>query len=172
MCCATLKTQNLIKLFPEKNYLIELGNDSSIAISRLISQTLSKEQYVSNWKAQAFIGEIKNNEFEIALSKELYGDFCILRGKIDKTKGTLNILVSKKIKIIFISIILFIISGIIGAIFYGEMITLLKLIIAIPVFRYIFLELGFRIISKSTINKLTEIIEIEELKENVAQHNV
>ncbi|WP_340156597.1 hypothetical protein [uncultured Winogradskyella sp.] len=158
-----------MKIFPEKDYLIELNNDSSIAISNLINQTLPKEQYVTNWKDQAFIGDIKNNEFEISLSKELYGSFCTLKGRIDKTRGTLKVLTSKKIKIIFILIILFIISGIIGAIFYGEMITLVKLIMAIPVFRFIFLELGFRIISKNAINKLTEIIEIQKLEENVAQ---
>lgn len=161
-----------MKIFPEKDYLIELNNDSSIAISKLKNQTLPKEQYVTNWKDQAFIGEIKNNEFEVILSKELYGSFCTLKGRIDKKRGTLKVLTSKKIKIIFISIILFIISGIFGAIFYAEMITLLKLIIAIPVFRFVFLELVFRIISKNAIDKLTEIIGIKNLKENVAQHGV
>ena len=42
----------------------------------------------------------------------------------------------------------------------------------ILVMRYIFLELGFRLVSKSGIDKLTEIIGIKKINKNVAQHRI
>ena len=56
-----------MKIFPEKDYFFELNKDSSIAISELNNQTLSKEQFVTNWNNQSFIWKIENNEFEIKL---------------------------------------------------------------------------------------------------------
>ncbi len=53
-----------MKIFPENDYSIELNNDSSLAISELENQTLSKDQFFTNWNNQAFIGNIEKNEFE------------------------------------------------------------------------------------------------------------
>ncbi len=60
-----------MKIFPEKDYSIELNKDSSLAISELKNQTLSKEQFVTNWNNQSFIGKVETNEFEVKLSKKL-----------------------------------------------------------------------------------------------------
>ncbi len=62
-----------MKVFPKKVYSIELINESSVAISELKDQTLSKDQFIINWSDQAFIGEIEKNEFEIKLSKKFFG---------------------------------------------------------------------------------------------------
>ena len=109
-----------MKIFPEKDYFFELNKDSSIAISELNNQTLSKEQFVTNWNNQSFIGKIENNEFEIKLSKKIIGDFCILKGKLENGKGTLKIRTSRIMKIIFVAIVLFAFSGIITAIIRTE----------------------------------------------------
>lgn len=73
-----------MKIFPESNYSIELNTDSISAILELKNRTLSKEQFVTNWKT--FIGEIKENEFEIKLSKKFWGEFCVLKGKFENKK--------------------------------------------------------------------------------------
>jgi hypothetical protein len=75
-----------MKIFPEKDYSIELKNNSSLAISELKSQTLSEEQFFTNWDSQAFIGKIEKNEFKVKLSKKLIGEFCVIEGKLDKKK--------------------------------------------------------------------------------------
>jgi len=153
-----------MKIFPEKVFSIELINESSTAILELKNQTLSKEQFVINWKNQAFIGEIEKNEFEIKLSKKFYGEFCIIKGKLENKVGILEIRTSRIFKIIFISIILFALSGIIAAIIQNKINVILSLVLTIIVIRFIFIELGFRYVSKSGINKLTEIIGIKKLK--------
>ena len=132
----------------------------------LKNRTLSKKQFVANWDNQTFIGEIQENKFEIKLSKKLFGEFCVLNGKLENGKGILEIRTGKIFKMIFVAIILFILSGIILSIIQNKTELIIQLIISILVMRYIFLELGFRIVSKIALNKLTEIIEIKKI--NVA----
>ena len=151
-----------MKIFPEKDYSMELNKDSSLAISELKNQTLSKEQFVTNWNNQSFIGKIETNEFEVKLSKKLIGEFCVLNGKLENRKGTLKIRTGKIIKIIFIAIVLFAFSGIITAIFRTDFELIFHLIMTILVMRFI-MELGFRFVSKNGMNKLTEIIGINKL---------
>jgi hypothetical protein len=151
-----------MKIFPEKDYSIELNKDSSLAISELKNQTLSKEQYVTNWNNQSFIGKIETKEFEVKLSKKLIGEFCVLNGKLENGKGTLKIRTGKIIKIIFIAIVLFALSGIITAIFRTDFELIFHLVMTILVMRFI-MELGFRFVSKNGMNKLTEIIGINKL---------
>ena len=151
-----------MKIFPKKDYSIELNKDSSLAISELKNRTLSKEQFVTNWNNQSFIGKVEANEFEVKLSKKLIGEFCVLNGKLENGKGTLKIQTGRIIKIIFIAIVLFAISGIITAIFRTEFQQIFHLVMTILVMRII-MELGFRFVSKKGINKLTEIIGIKTL---------
>jgi len=155
-----------MKIFPEKDYSIELNKDSSLAISELKNQTLSKEQFVTNWNNQSFIGKIETNEFEVKLSKKLIGEFCVLNGKLENGKGTLKIRTGRIIKIIFIAIVLFAISGIIIAIFRNDLELIFHLGMTILVMRFI-MELGFRFVSKNGINKLTEIIGINKLNKTL-----
>ena len=151
-----------MKIFPESDYSIELNNDSMFAISELKKWTLSKEQFLANWNNQTFIGEIKENEFEIKLSKKLFGEFCVVNGKLDNRKGRLKIRISKILKIIFVAIVLFSLSGIIVAIIQNKMDLIFKLVMTILIMRFFFLELGFRIASNCIINRLTKIIGIKK----------
>ena len=161
-----------MKIFPEKDYSIELNNDNKSAILKLKNRTSSKEQFVTNWNSREFIGEIKESEFEIKLSKKLYGEFCILHGKLENKKGTLEIRTGNIFKIIFIVIFIFALSGIITAIIQNKLELIFHLVMTILVMRFVFLELGFRLVSKSGIQKLTEIIGIKKLSKNVAQHRI
>ena len=154
-----------MKIFPEKDFSIELNQNSSLSISELKNETLSEEQYVVNWNSQSFIGKFKKNEFQLKLSKKILGEFCVLNGKLENKKGILKIRTSKRLKIIFTIYILFIICGIITAIIQNDLKTILGLITNILFMRYILLELGFRIASKSGIKKLTEIIGINNRTE-------
>ena len=160
-----------MKIFPENNYSIKLNNDNELVISELKKKTLSKEQCVANWNAQIFIGNIKENEFELKLSKKILGEFCVLNGKLQTKNGTLEIRTSKKVKIIFLAIAIFSFSGVILAILQNKFELILYLALNIFIMRYFFLELGFRFISKSAIKKLTEIKGIEKIN-NLQNQNI
>jgi K+-sensing histidine kinase KdpD len=155
-----------LKIFPKNNYSIELKIDSTSATSKLKNWTLSKEEFIANWNNQKFIGEIKENEFEIKLSNKLFEEFCVVHGKLENKKGTLEIQIGKVLKIIFVLVILFISSGIITAVIQNKFEAIFSLIVGIIVLRFVFLELGFRYATKSILQKLTEIIEIKTLQKN------
>lgn len=152
-----------MRIFPESNYSIELNNDSISSILKLQDLTLSEKQFVTNWNSQVFIGKVKENEFEIRLSKKLLGEFCILSGKFENKNGVLEIRTGKILKIIFVMITLFILSGIIVAIMQNKLELIFKLVMSIFVLRFVFLELGFRLVSKLAINKLIDIIGIKKI---------
>lgn len=75
-----------MKLFPINKYELKLTRESSKALSELENQTLSKEQFVTQWNNQAFIGKVGKDEFELIPSKKLIGQICVLKGNLKMKK--------------------------------------------------------------------------------------
>lgn len=150
-----------MKIVPKNDYLIELTNHSAQAILKLKNQTLHKEQFITNFKNQTFIGEIKESEFEIKLSEKLFGEFCVLNGKLEGKTGIIEIKTTRIVRIIFIATMLFVFSGIIVAIIQNKLRLILPMFMTILIMRFIFIELTFSLVSKRLLNKLIEIIEIK-----------
>ena len=165
-----------MKIFPTNNYQFELKKESSDALSELEKNTLITDSLVSEWTKKAFIGQVNRNGFKIILSKPGRGAFCILEGKVESYNGTLEIRIHKAFRVMLSLIFLFPLIGFLIALFTKEKEIIISLIIptlmAIAVFRFIFTELAFRIISKSGLNKLTEIIGITKLKKNKVQQRL
>ena|SRR5690554_1175325 len=165
-----------MKIFPTNNYEFELTKESTDALSELAKNTLITDSLVSEWTKKAFIGQVNNNSFKIISSKPGRGAFCILNGKLESKRGTLEIRIHKAFRIMLSLIYLFPIIGFTIALFTKEKEVIITLILptlmALVVFRFVFTELAFRIISRNGLKKLTEIIGITKLKKNVAQHCV
>ena len=162
------KLKNLysrMKIFPIKKYSIVLINGREKVISELKKDTLSDEQFVSNWNKQTFIGKVNETNFEIKLSKKLYGDFCVFKGILEEKKGSLEIEINKTFKIILSVIFLIPIIGFLTSLFKNGFENSVELIFPtimfIIILRFVLIELGFQIISKNGINKLCKIIRIE-----------
>ncbi|WP_373060427.1 hypothetical protein [Zunongwangia sp. H14] len=157
-----------MKLFPSKEYSITLINESSKAIGGLQKETLSDDQFVSDWNRQTFIGRIEGTEFEVKLSKKLYGAFCILKCKMERSTGFLEIKVNKDFKRFFWILFLFPIIGFTIVVIQNGLVDSTDLIIPtvlyIVVLRFVFIELGFRIISKNGLKKLSQTIGIDKIK--------
>lgn len=157
-----------MKIFPTNNYEFELINESSDALSELEKNTLITDSLVSEWTKKAFIGQVNKNGFKVISSKSGRGAFCVLEGKLESKKGTLEIRIHKVFRIMLSLIYLFPIIGFTIALFTKEKEIIISLIVptimAIIVFRFIFTELAFRIISRNGLRKLTEIIGIRKMK--------
>lgn len=155
-----------MKIYPIKKYPIILIDGRSKAISRLKKETLSHEQYVSDWNRQKFIGKIDETNFEIKLSKKLYGSFCIFKGRLQEQNGTLEIEINKAFKVILFILFLFPILGLLTSLFKNDFKDssklLLPTIMFIIILRFVFIEFSFQIISKCGIKKLSKIIKIEK----------
>lgn len=157
-----------MKIFPRNNYEFELTKESSDALSQLEKNTLITESLVSEWTKKVFIGQVNNNRFKIISSKPGYGAFCVLEGNLESKKGTLQIRIHKAFKIMLSIIYVFPIIGFTIALFTKEKEIIISLMVptlmAIIVFRFIFTELAFRIISNKGLKKLSETIGITKLK--------
>ncbi len=155
-----------MKIYPTKKYSIDLINERSKILSELESKTLSEEQFVSNWNRQTFIGKIDEYNFEVMLSKKIYGSFCIFKGKLEEQKGTLEIEISKTFKIVFFAIFLFTIFGFLISLiqngFNNSIELIFPTIMFVIILRFIFIEFGFKIISNKGVNELSKIMELKK----------
>ena|SRR5690606_18891412 len=162
-----------MKIFPISNYQIELKKESSDALSELEKNTLITDSLVSEWTKKMFIGQVNKNGFKIISSKPGQGAFCVLEGKLESHSGILEIRIHKAFRIMLSLIYLFPIIGFTIALLTKEKEIIISLIIptlmTIIVFRFIFTELAFRIISRNGLKKLTEIIGIIKIKKNEVQ---
>jgi hypothetical protein len=154
-----------MKIYPIKKYSITLINGRSKAMSELQKETLSDEQFVSDWNKQIFLGKVNETNFELKLSKKIYGNFCVFKGQLEDKNGTLEIIINKTFKVILFVVFLFPIFGFLTSIFKNgfknSIELLLPTIFFILILRFVFIELGFQIISKIGVNKLSKIIGIE-----------
>lgn len=154
-----------MKIYPIKKYSITLINGRSKAMSELQKETLSDEQFVSDWNKQIFLGKVNETNFELKLSKKIYGNFCVFKGQLEDKNGTLEIIINNTFKVILFVVFLFPIFGFLTSIFKNgfknSIELLLPTIFFILILRFVFIELGFRIISKIGVNKLSKIIGIE-----------
>ena len=94
--------------------------------------------------------------------------FCVLNGKLEVKKGTIEITIHKTFKVLLSLVYIFPLIGFIISLFTKEINTIISLIIptvmSIIIFRYVFTELAFKFISENGLKKLTEVMEINELK--------
>jgi len=158
-----------MNIFPIKNYEIELINDSSKALSELENNTMITDSLSSEWTKKAFIGQVNENGFKIISSEPGRGAFCVLNGKLESKKGSVEITINKAFRIMLSMIFLFPIIGLIISFFIKAIEVSISLIIptlmSIVVFRFILTEIAFRFISKNSLKKLTKIIGITKLSE-------
>lgn len=156
-----------MKLFPYNHYTIELQKSISFAMNELQNQTLSNEQFVADWNNQAFIGNVTDNEFQISVSKKLYGSIFIFIGKLENKKNVLSVHISKKAQIIFFILLMFPVLGFIISLFQNGFENSTKLIaptiLTILIFRFVFIEISFRIISNIGLKKLKKIIYAKQI---------
>ncbi|MDO5971280.1 hypothetical protein Q4Q35_15840 [Flavivirga aquimarina] len=160
-----------MKIFPETKYLIGLKNECSKTLSDLQKETLSDEQFIVEWN-KIFIGKVDQNGFEIKLAKKRFGSFCILKGKLENKNGILKIQISKIYKLLSGILVLFVISGFVISLIRSEFETSLKIILFILAFRFVFIEVWFRVNSKNSMNELTKVIGIIKQEKNKAQHSI
>ena len=153
-----------MKIYPQEEYSIELYDPLETVILKLKSATLAKNKFVSNWNNQLFIGTIEKDKFEINLSKKVSGNFFTLKGEFHSKKGTLEIKVSDRLKLFFVTTLLFILIGIIIAIYKNKLEVLAELVLSVFIIRYLFLELAFNLFSKIILKKLKNIVKIKKLE--------
>ena len=156
-----------MKLFPTKNFMAELRSDYSISMQNLKSSTDITDSLTSDWTKKEFRGQVNEKGFKLISSEIGRGAVCVLIGKFDGKTGEIEVRIHKAFKVMFSILMLMPIIGFVIAILtngieksYG---IIIPTIMGILFVKFIFIELGFRFISNTGINKLTDILTIKEL---------
>ena len=160
-----------MKLFPNKNFKVELSENSSSAMTDLKQHTKLTSNIVSKWGVKEdFIGQVDQNGFKVISSIVGFGALCVLTGKFENSSGQIEVRFHKAFKILFSILLLYPLIGFF-IIWKTKGIETAKdflptLVIAFLAIRFLFMELSFRVISKIGLNKLTKTIGIK------TRHNI
>ena len=156
-----------MKLFPTKYFKAELRSDYSISMQNLKSNTDITESLTSDWTDKAFRGQINDNGFKIISSEIGRVAVCVLIGEFEGKTGEIEVRIHKAFKVMFSILMLLPIIGF-GITLFTNGIEksfgiIFPMIMGIVFVRFVFMELSFRFISNTGINKLTDILTIKEL---------
>ncbi len=157
-----------MKLFPTKKFDVKLTENSSIAMTELERNTDITDSLVSDWTKKAFRGQVSSNEFKVISSEIGRGAICVLIGKFDQRNGEIELRIHKAFKVMFSILLLMPIIGFgITVLTNGienSIGIIAPMIIGVLFVRFVFIELSFRFVSKTGLNKLTRIIGIINLE--------
>jgi len=157
-----------MKIFPSSVYDFKLINNEKETIERLKRRTENSENLISKITEKSFIGNIKENQFKIISSNIGKGAFCTLNGKINKENGEVIVEINKPFKILlsifmFLPIIAIIIQLITKPSDFNP-IFILVCIGQILIIRFFFIEIFYKILSKQSINKLSDVLDTEWIR--------
>lgn len=157
-----------MKIFPSDVYEFKLINDQNETIERLKRRTENSENLVSKFTDKSFVGKINGNQFKIISSSIGRGAFCTLDGKINQKDGEIFIEINKPFKILLSILMLFpIIALIIQLLTKPAEFNPIFLIVClgqILIFRFFFIRIFYGILSKQSINKLSDVLDTEWIR--------
>lgn len=154
-----------MKLFPNKNLTVELSNDRLTTLNELKQITKLTDRLVSEHTDKEFIGQVSDSGFKIISSEIGRGAICVFVGKLQDSIGDLEIRIHKAFKVMFSILMLMPIAGFIIAVItngiQNSIGILIPMFMGILFVRFIFMELSFRFISKTGLNKLNRLIGLK-----------
>ena len=158
-----------MNIFPNNDYTFKISGEEKETLERLKRRTEQTESLTSKITDKSFRGIIKDNTFRIISSEIGTGAFCILTGEIKNKNGQVNVEINKAFRILLSILLCFPFIGLISQIFYNKEPVLLLVFVAILQFlmiRYFFIGLAFRRLSKLSLNKLCDVLDIEHIEKN------
>ena len=153
-----------MKVFPTKNYQIELKGTPEKCIALLTLNTLASDSLSTTLTDKEFIGRIQGNHFEIIGSEVGIGAFTVLKG--DFSDDTVNIVaeINKPFKVLISIFFVLAIGGFSYNVFRIGFPKGLGMLVPLAMFigfiRFIFLGLLFRASSNQTFGKLTRLLYV------------
>lgn len=157
-----------MKIFPTSTYNFEIAGEHQESLDRLKRRTLISESLMSQRTDKSFIGTVNNNKFRIISSEIGKGAFSVLTGEIDHKKGNVSIEINKAFKILLSILLCLPAVGLITQLLTQEASSfLIFLIVAVAQFlmiRFVLIELAFRNLSKRSLNKLSDVLDIQLLE--------
>ncbi|SNR56884.1 hypothetical protein [Flavobacterium sp. ov086] len=157
-----------MKIFPASNYSFKIIGEQTESLERLKRRTQISESLSSKITDKSFLGTINNNSFKIISTEIGKGAFCVLNGEVTNKNGTVNVEINKAFQILLFILLCLPIAGLIAQLFTQEL-NLFLVFIAVAIgqilmIRFIFIELAFRRLSKRSLSRLVDVLDIESLE--------
>ncbi|MFW5983557.1 MAG: hypothetical protein ACOCQ4_03585 [bacterium] len=161
-----------MKIFPTTELKFNLIDNQDETLDRLKRRTEHSENLTSQYTDKSFRGKIDGTNFKIISSTIGKGAFCVMTGEISTDQGKVKAEIHKVFRILLSIILVFPIIGLLIMIFSGtddfSPIMILVTIGQILIIRYAFIGLAFRFLSKASLNRLRDVLDIEWKK---TRHN-
>ena len=159
-----------MKIFPNSSYSFKIVGNKTETLDRLKRRTEISEKLISQKTDKSFIGIIKENTFRIISSEIGNGAFCVLTGEINNQNGQVDIEINKVFRMLLSVFLCFPFVGLIMQILSEKLeflaIFILVLIGQLLIIRFLFIEFAFKRFSKSSLNKLSDVLDIEHIEKN------
>ena len=157
-----------MKVFPEKNLNFELVGEERESLNRLKRRTEKSEYFTSQPTDKSFRGKVNGNDFKVISSTIGKGAFCVMSGGIEHGKGIVKVEMNKAFQILFtiaafVPSIIYTIQAIAGKIEFNFSILFI-LILQIIFVRFVIVELFFWWLSKESLNRLRDMLDLEWVK--------
>lgn len=160
-----------MKIFPNSNYTFKITGEEAETLERLKRRTEQSESLSSQMTDKSFRGIIKDNTFRIISSEIGKGAFCVLTGEIKNQNGQVSVEINKAFRILLGVLLFFPFIGLIAQFFFAkEESSITFMIVAflqVLMIRYVFIEFAFRRFSKSSLNRLADVLDIEHIKKQL-----
>lgn len=158
-----------MKLFPEKIYVVELINSSSLAMEHLVLNTKLSDSLVSMLTNKTFIGQVQGNNFKITPSSGAgYISFCVFFGELHGKEGIIKIRIHNVYKILSSILMLLPIIAVVLTFLQRGAESLIDIIppmlLGIIFVKFVIIEFSFRIVSKRGLKKLTNILGVSKIR--------
>ena len=154
-----------MKIFPTKILNFQLVDNQDETLERLNRRTEKTDRLVSISTDKSFIGSVEGNRFMLISSAIGKGALCVMSGTIDEKKGQVKVEIHKVFRFLLGIFLIFpIITFFVLLITKQEefsLILILGIIVQILIIRYGFIELAFKLISKDSLNRLRDVLDIE-----------
>jgi len=157
--------KKLMSIFPSTIYEFKLINGQTETLERLNRRTEESESLISKVTEKSFIGKVKNNNFRIISSNIGKGAFCTLTGFIKEEKGEVLVEINKPFKILLTILMLFPFVAFFIQLFSKTAefnpIFIIVCIGQVLIIRFFFIGIFFKIQSKQSISKLSDVLDTE-----------
>ncbi|MTH14018.1 hypothetical protein [Flavobacterium sp. LC2016-01] len=159
-----------MNIFPKSYYTFKIIGEETETLERLKRRTELSESLTSKITDKSFRGIIKDNSFRIISSEIGKGAFCVLTGEIVNKDGQVEVEINKAFRILLSILLCFPFIGFITLFFSNKqefsIISILAVILQLLMIRYVFIELAFRRFSKSSLTKLSDVLDIDYIEKN------
>lgn len=154
-----------LKLFPSKELHFKLIDSQDETLNRFKRRTEESKHLTSQFTEKSFRGLIVGNRFKLISSHIGKGAFCVMKGIITTDTGSVFIEIHKAFRVLLSIFLVFPIIGTISMAFNKQVGVSLYMILVIIgqvlMIRYLFIEFAFRALSKDSLNRLRDVLDIE-----------